>query len=68
MDNFTFSDQLLDLAFYMLAYEKCKSETEKKQLSLMQEVCKKHGVSLRKHLEVITELNNRMSEMEAYDD
>lgn len=60
MDELKFSDSMLDAAYTILAYSKCKTEEEKKQFRIIREVCKDHNVGFMQFFEILTDINKRM--------
>lgn len=68
MNNYTFSDDFLDIAYMAIIQSQCQTEKDAEKFSIMCEICKKHGISARKFLNTLTEFDDRIQEMENSND
>ena len=62
MDNFKFSDALLDDAYKIIAYSQCESDEERKLLEVVSNICKRYGIPFRKYMDAAAEINRLMEE------
>ena len=62
MDNFTFSDAFMDVAFKALMFGECETEEERKLFKIICDVCNKYDIRVRSYIEASSEIEQRMRE------
>lgn len=68
MEQANFTDDLFDLAFKALAFNNAKTEVEKQSLQLICDICERHGVSVRKYMAILCEVDIELKKLKQEDD
>ena len=64
MDKIEFSDNFLDIAYKALLFASCETEADNRKYSALIASCEKHGISVRKFMNVFNEFERAMREIE----
>lgn len=68
MMDIKFTDAFLDTAYLALLTAESKTEHDKAVLDCIIEVCNAEGISVRKYMRILTELNRKIEELGDSDD
>lgn len=63
MKDCHFTDVMLDTAFIILAQAGCKTEYDETLLNCVCEVCKREGISVRKFMSIVSEVDTKIKEL-----
>lgn len=62
MNNLNFSEEFLDFAYKALGSSVCQTDDEIDSFSILCRVCDKYGISIRKFMAALNELNKLMED------
>lgn len=63
-----FSDNFLDLAYYAVLFSNIDSENDRNLLAKTFEICKKHGVSMKTYLDIVSEITEYTMQLKPTED
>jgi hypothetical protein len=63
MKEIKFSEQLLDTSYIILFMSGIKTEYDQAVFDCINEVCKANGVSFRKYMTMLSEIDSRLKEL-----
>lgn len=63
MKNIEISEKLLDTSYMILYMSGIKTEYDQAVFDCVNEVCKANGVSFRKYMTMLSEINRRLKEL-----
>ena len=66
--NGSFSEDFLDFAYSAVVFSQAKSEEETKQLQVISMVCQRNGISFRKYMQALTEINAELAKLQQEDE
>ena len=63
-NNGNFSEEFLDFAYAAVVFSQSKSEAETKQLQVISAVCERNGISFRKYMQALSEINTELAKLQ----